>query len=154
MSEIDDKTPRTLLQNVAKTVQGQVHQFVSGDAMVTVTVPTGIDATPAAGVWTGIPVPTNGRRVMNLKLHDAAGNWVTSFSQPFELRIRLTDVEVSRKTPVKVMYWDGNQWKEIEDSWVPSSAAKFSRRGGLQGAGTDLVVLLKQWPADPGIGVY
>ena len=117
------------------------HEFSHGDATVTVTVPTGVDATPAAGSLEGIPDPAYGRLVMNLKLQ-ASGKSVTSFAHPFELRIRVADAEAH------VQYYDGASWQVIPDRWVHDSAHKFNKAGG------DLVVLLKEWPADPGIGVY
>ena len=117
------------------------HEFSQGDAMVTVTVPIGIDATPAAGSLEGIPDPANGRLIMNLKLQ-ASGKSVTSFAQPFELRIRATDAEAH------LQYYDGASWQVIPDRWVYDPAHKFSKAGG------DLVVLLKEWPADPAIGSY
>jgi hypothetical protein len=76
---------------------------------------------------------------MNLKLQ-ASGKSVTSFAQPFELRIRVTDAET------QLQYYDGTSWQLIPDRWVHDLAHKFNRAGG------ELVVLLKEWPADPGIG--
>ena len=126
----------------AATLRGAAataHEFSHGDAKVTVTVPAGVNATPAAGSLEGIPEPANGRLIMNLKLQ-ASGKSVTSFAQPFELRIHVTDAET------QLQYYDGSSWQIIPDRWVHNSANKFSK------AGEDLVVLLKEWPADPGIG--
>ena len=126
----------------AATLRGAAataHEFSRGDAQVTVTVPASVDATPAAGSLEGIPDPANGRLIMNLKLQ-ASGKSVTSFAQPFELRIRVTDAET------QLQYYDGSSWQIIPDRWVHDSKHKFGKAGG------ELVVLLKEWPADPGIG--
>ncbi len=149
MSEIDPSTPRTPIRPSAPTHPGQAHQFSSGDASVTITVPPNSNAIPAADHLHTIPGVGRGRRVMNLKMRDSAGNPVTNFSPPFELRVRAVGAEAN----VQVHF--NGQWQDIPDDWVPNKASKFNKRAAHGPAGqNDVVVLLSYWPPDPGIGIY
>jgi len=89
---------------------------------------------------------TPDRIVINLLMKTQGGAAATSFSTPFELRIRFTAEDVSKaggSEKLKLAYWSGKRWNVLT-----SSDHKFQ----VENEDT-LFAELANWPADPPIAV-
>jgi hypothetical protein len=142
---------------------GAAHQFPDEDVLITVPTPRNSQNKKGKPIAKQLPDTSSSnvpvRLVINLALMDdpAKTVYVTDFDPPIELRIHLTADEVKRASTLKLMYWDAtNKWTEIPDSWVvTASGRRFSAASSAFKTGdTDIVVLLKHWPSDPGVGVW